>query len=209
EAMASIDQSDLMFTESPGLGSYTAVGIGPGIGTKLNTHRALHKLIKKPGKPLVIDADALNIISGHKEWLKELPPHTILTPHPGEFKRLTKETSGSFERLMVLQGFAKEYQVIVVLKGAFTAIALPDGRIYFNPTGNPGMATAGSGDVLTGIILGLVAQGIPPEQAALAGVYLHGLAGDIAAARKSEYSMIAGDITEALGLAFSRILSDE
>ncbi len=209
EAMASIDQSDLMFTESPGLGSYTAVGIGPGIGTKLNTHRALHKLIKKPGKPLVIDADALNIISGHKEWLKELPPHTILTPHPGEFKRLTKETSDSFERLMVLQGFAKEYQVIAVLKGAFTAIALPDGRIYFNPTGNPGMATAGSGDVLTGIILGLVAQGIPPEQAALAGVYLHGLAGDIAAARKSEYSMIAGDITEALGLAFSRILSDE
>ncbi|VAW16830.1 NAD(P)H-hydrate epimerase / ADP-dependent (S)-NAD(P)H-hydrate dehydratase [hydrothermal vent metagenome] len=209
EAMASIDQSDLMFTEFPGLGSFTAVGIGPGIGTKLNTHRALHKLIKKTDKPLVIDADALNIISGHKEWLKELPPHTILTPHPGEFKRLTKEASDSFERLTVLQGFAKEYQIIVVLKGAFTAVALPDGRIYFNPTGNPGMATAGSGDVLTGIILGLAAQGIPPERAALAGVYLHGLAGDIAAARKSEYSMIAGDITEALGQAFSRIFSDE
>lgn len=207
EAMASIDQSDLMFTEFPDICNFSAVGIGPGLGMKLNSKRALQQLVKKCNIPFVIDADALNILAENKTWLKELPPNSILTPHPGEFKRIAGETSNSFERIEVLQDFAKEYNVIVILKGAFTAIAMPNGSVHFNTTGNSGMATAGSGDVLTGILLGLLAQGIPTEEAAMLGVYLHGLAGDIVAKEKSEYSLIAGDIIESLGKAFLEINS--
>ena len=207
EAMASIDQSDLMFTQFPDICNFTAVGVGPGLGMKQNSKRALHQLINSCNLPFVLDADALNILAGNREWLNELPPDTILTPHPGEFRRLTGETSDSYERLQVLKEFAQKYKIIVVLKGAHTAIALPDGSIHFNSTGNPGMATAGSGDALTGIILGLLAQGISPGDVACIAVYLHGLAGDIAAADKSVYSLIAGDIIDSLGDAFLKIIS--
>jgi NAD(P)H-hydrate epimerase len=151
---------------------------------------------------LVFDADALNILSEYKEWLNDLPENSILTPHPGEFKRMAGETANSWERIQKQMQLAAELKVIIVLKGAFTTVALPNGKLYFNSTGNPGMATAGSGDSLTGIILGLVAQHIPPEHAAIAGVFLHGLAGDIAAHEKSENALLAGDITEFLGKAF-------
>lgn len=202
EAMASIDQHDSVFTEIPKLDAYSAIGIGPGIDQKQNTQKALKALIETASVPLVIDADALNILSSQKEWLDQLPEGSVLTPHPGEFRRLAGETENAYQRLEAQISFSKKYKCIVVLKGAFTSVSLPDGRVYFNPTGNPGMATGGSGDVLTGIILGLLAQGISSEEAAITGVYLHGLAGDIAAAEHTEHAMIAGDIVDALGKAF-------
>ena len=202
EAMASVDQHDSIFTEFPDLSQFSAVGVGPGINQKTNTKRALKELIEKSKLPLVIDADALNILAENKTWLEKLPENSILTPHPGEFKRLAGESANAYENIQKQIEFSKKYKVIVVLKGAFTSVSTPDGRLFFNSSGNPGMATAGSGDVLTGIILGLLAQGNSPENAALAGVYLHGLAGDLAAQKNSEYSLVAGDIVKFLGKAF-------
>jgi NAD(P)H-hydrate epimerase len=205
EAMVSIDDHDSIFTGTPDLTPFSAIGAGPGLGMKSNTRKALKELIEKAKVPLVFDADALNILSEYKEWLNDLPENSILTPHPGEFKRLAGETANSWERIQKQMQLAAELKVIIVLKGAFTTVALPNGKLYFNSTGNPGMATAGSGDSLTGIILGLVAQHIPPEHAAIAGVFLHGLAGDIAAHEKSENALIAGDITDYLGKAFFKL----
>ena len=202
EAMASVDQHDYIFTEFPDLSQFSAVGVGPGIGLKSNTKKALSELLEKSNVPLVVDADALNILAENKNWLEKLPENSILTPHPGEFKRLVGDTENSWLRIQQQIEFSKKYKVIVVLKGAFTSVSTSDGRVYFNSNGNPGMATAGSGDVLTGIILGLLAQGISPENSAIAGVYLHGLAGDMAVLQKSEFSMIAGDIIDFLGQAF-------
>ncbi len=202
EAMCSIDPSDLMFTEFPSLENFTAVGAGPALDKKKNTCRALKELLLAAPRKVVLDADALNILSQNKEWLDLLPVNTILTPHPKEFERLAGETEDSYSQLQKQIAFSKKYETIVVLKGAYTRISFPDGRVYFNTTGNPGMATAGSGDVLTGIILGLLAQNFNAEDAALAGVFLHGLAGDLAAKKIGEYSVIAGDITVYLGKAF-------
>lgn len=208
EAMASIDQHDYTFTEFPDLSQFSAIGVGPGIGQKSNTKKALCELLEKSQVPLVIDADALNILAENKTWLEKLPPNSILTPHPGEFKRLVGEFSNSYENIQKQLEFSNRYKVIVVLKGAFSSISTPDGKLYFNSTGNPGMATAGSGDVLTGIILGLLAQGIQPEKAAVAGVFVHGLAGDLAAKMKSQISLVAGDLIEFLGKAFLTIEPD-
>ncbi len=202
EAMCSIDPSDLMFTEFPELSLFSAVGAGPGIGQKCNCQRALKSLLLAAPKKLVLDADALNILSENKEWLDLLPKNAILTPHPKEFERLTGETEDSHTQLQQQIAFSEKYNVIVVLKGAHTRISFPDGRVFFNTTGNPGMATAGSGDVLTGIILGLLAQEYSAEDAAMIAVYLHGLAGNLAVKERGEYSLIAGDITEYLGKAF-------
>ena len=207
EAMCSIDPSDLMFTEFPPLENFSAVGVGPGIGVKRNCQRGLLALIEQSQRPLVIDADALNILAENREWLTKVPPQSILTPHPGEFRRLAGETENSWQRLLLLQKMASDYQLVMVLKGAFTAVALPGGEVCFNPTGNPGMATAGSGDVLTGIILGLLAQGVSPANAAIAGVYLHGLAGDLAARDLSQPALTAGALTQYLGKAFLEIYS--
>lgn len=205
EAMCSADASDLMFTEFPDLSLYTAVGVGPGIGMKPNCQKALHELLEqKPGK-IVLDADALNILSCRREWLNLLPENAILTPHPKEFERLTGPVKDSWSRLQLQLQFSKNYNVIMVLKGAYTSISLPNGRVFFNTTGNPGMATAGSGDVLTGLILGLLAQSYSPEDAALLGVYLHGLAGDIAAGQIGQEALTSGDLTEHLGKAFMHL----
>ena len=204
EAMVSIDRSDILITEFPDLNNFNAVGIGPGIGTKPNTVTALKDLLNSIGnRAMVIDADALNIISENKELLDILPENSILTPHPKEFDRLAGTSSSHFERLEKAVTFAKEHKVVIVLKGAFTITILPDGRCLFNSTGNPGMATAGSGDVLTGIILGLLAQNYSPEDAAMAGVFIHGLAGDIAAGEDSESGVIASEIIDHLGRALS------
>lgn len=207
EAMASVDQHDSIFTEFPELEPFSAVGIGPGLNTKNNSQRALSELLRKANLPLVIDSDALNILSENQSWLGNVPENSILTPHPGEFKRLVGDASNSYERIQQQMGFSRKYNLIVVLKGAFTSISLPSGILFFNPTGNPGMATAGSGDVLTGIILGLLAQGLTPENAAITGVFVHGLAGDLAAAEKSVFSLIASDIIEYLGKAFLSIIA--
>ncbi len=205
EAMASVDQHDYTFTEFPDLSQFSAIGVGPGIGMKSNTKKALSELLAKSKLPLVIDADALNILAENLALLEELPENSILTPHPGEFKRLVGESANSYENIQKQLELSKKHKVIVVLKGAFTSISTPSGKIYFNSTGNPGMGTAGSGDVLTGIILGLLAQGIPPKKAAVAGVFIHGLAGDMAMKEKSEISLVAGDIVEFLGKAFLSI----
>ena len=154
---------------------------------------------------MLIDADALNMLAENKTWLSFLPKGCILTPHPGEFKRLVGNWPDDFERLDMLRDFALKYGQFIVLKGKHSSIACPDGRIYFNSTGNAGMATAGSGDVLSGIITSLLAQGYASEQAALMGVYLHGLAGDIAAELNGERSMIAGDIVDCISAAYEQI----
>lgn len=206
EAMCSIDQSDLMFTEFPGLKQFSAVGVGPGLGQKTNSSRALKQLLLSAPEKLVLDADALNILAANSDWLSLLPPNTILTPHPREFERLAGKSENSYLQMQKQIGFSRLYQCIVVLKGAHTQISLPDGRLFFNATGNPGMATAGSGDVLTGIILGLLAQSFSAEDAALVGVYLHGLAGDLAANSVGEYSLLAGDITRFMGQAFLQLV---
>ncbi|MBN1821123.1 MAG: NAD(P)H-hydrate dehydratase [Prolixibacteraceae bacterium] len=209
EAMCSIDRSDLIFTEFPDPSKFTAIGVGPGLDTKHNTQRALYELVECATKPMVIDADALNILSMHQEWLEELPENSILTPHPGEFKRLVGGSENSYKRLMLQKEFAEKYKVIVVLKGAYTTIVLPNRKVFFNSTGNPGMATAGCGDTLTGILTGLLAQGIKAESAAVIGVYIHGLAADIALQNSSEESLIAGDIIDNLGKAFLKIKSSK
>jgi ADP-dependent NAD(P)H-hydrate dehydratase / NAD(P)H-hydrate epimerase len=208
EAMASVDPHDSMFTEYPDLTPFSAIGIGPGLDQKQNTSRALYSLLETAKVPMVVDADALNILSENKNWLEELPENSILTPHPGEFKRLVGASKNAFESIQMQIQFSKKHKVILVLKGAFTSISTPSGKLYFNSTGNPGMATAGSGDVLTGIILGLLAQGWSSENAALTGVFLHGKAGDIAAIKKSEFSLIASDIIEFLGKAFLSLKVD-
>ena len=202
EAMVSIDQHDSMFTEFPDLSPFSSIGIGPGLDKKHNSRKALCELLEKSKVPLVIDADGINILSENKEWLEKLPENSILTPHPGEFRRLVGESANSYERIQKQLEFSKEHKLVLVLKGAFTTVATPDGKLHFNSTGNPGMATAGSGDTLTGIILGLLAQGFSSEDAAVLGVFLHGLAGDLAVQQISENALIAGDIADYLGKAF-------
>ncbi len=205
EAMTSIDTSDTVFSQIPVLSPFNAVGIGPGLDKKPESQIALKELLLAKPPKLVIDADALNILSENQDWYTLLPGNAILTPHPKEFERLAGSSANSYERIQIQLQFSKKYQVIVICKGAFTTISLPDGRIFFNNTGNPGMATGGSGDVLTGIILGLLAQNYTPEEAALIGVFIHGMAGDLAAIRYSQQSMIAGDLIEQIGAAFLRL----
>jgi len=205
EAIVSLDQSDILFSEPPDLSPYSAIGIGPGLGCKPNSSKGLKMLLERTKVPLVIDADGLNILSQHPEWYALLPEGCILTPHPKEFDRLAGESRSSYERHLKQLEFARKHKVVVVLKGAHTGIASPDGSYCFNTTGNPGMATGGSGDVLTGLLTGLLAQGLSSLNAALAGVYLHGLAGDLSAEASSEEALIAGDIILYLGEAFREV----
>ena len=194
EAMTSIDKSETYCTEIDDIIPYTAIGVGPGIGKNTETATLLKKIIQEATQPLVLDADALNIISENPTWLSFLPDNTILTPHPKEFERLFGKTNNSYERLELQRKMSVIHNIIIVLKGAHTAITFPNGTCFFNSTGNPGMATAGSGDVLTGMILSLLAQRYTPQESALLGVYLHGKAGDEAAKEIGENSMIARDI---------------
>jgi len=205
EAMCSIDDSDLMFTGISNLDGYSAIGIGPAIGQKVNTQRGFHRLLSEINVPFVADADAINILGLNPDWLKELPEGTILTPHPKEFSRIAGESETGYDRLEKAKSLANELKVFIVLKGAYTAIVCPDGEVWFNSTGNPGMSTAGSGDVLTGVILGLLAQGYSSKDSALIGVYVHGLAGDFAKNDVGEISLIASDIIDNLGKAFQTI----
>jgi hydroxyethylthiazole kinase-like uncharacterized protein yjeF len=205
EAIVSLDQSDILFSEPPDLNPYSAIGIGPGLGKKPNSAKGLKMLLEQSRVPLVLDADGLNILSENPEWYELLPEGTILTPHPKEFDRLAGKSDTGYERHLRQLEFSTRYRVIVVLKGAYTGIASPDGHYWFNTTGNPGMATGGSGDVLTGLITGLLARGLAPIDAAKAGVYLHGLAGDLAARELSQEAMIAGDLISFLGAAFNEL----
>lgn len=204
EAMCSTDEEKHMNTYFPDLKPYNALGVGPGIGLHKKTRKMLLQLIRKFHHPMVLDADALNILSEEQDGLLQLPHYSILTPHVGEFRRLAGKWENDFERLDLLQRFSRKYKVIVVLKDAYTAVATPE-KVYFNITGNSGMATGGSGDVLTGAITGLLAQGYAPVEAAVLGVYVHGLAGNAALENQSKESLIAGDIIANLGRAFKLI----
>lgn len=184
---------------------FSAIGIGPGVGTGDEAASMLKRFIQEAIAPLVLDADALTILSENRTWLAFLPKRTVLTPHPKEFDRLTEKSATGFERLAKARAFAVRFGIVLVLKGANTAICSPDGTVYFNPSGNPGMAKGGSGDALTGIITGLLAQGSEPVSAAVLGVYAHGLAGDIAAEASGMDGILPGDLVDALPLAWRRI----
>ena len=207
EAMCYTFNDETASFNTPDLSVYSAIGLGPGIGQERLSLAVLTDVIQKNKLkvPMVIDADGLNLFAENKYLLKELPENSILTPHPGEFRRLVKDYKNDTEKLKKLKKFAEKYKLVIVLKGANTVVATPDGRLYFNTTGNPGMATAGSGDVLTGIILSLLAQKYNPLQAAVFGTYIHGLAGDLAVNDLSENSLIATDIIDYLPKAFSKL----
>jgi NAD(P)H-hydrate epimerase len=206
EALVSFDENNEVFSQIHNINKYSATGIGPGIGKKPETQKALFMVLNDinarkndfSGK-LVFDADALNILSENSDWMELLPPNSILTPHPKEFDRLAGNSENGYRRHLKQMEMAQKYSVFILLKGAYTSIATPDGLCFFNTTGNPGMATAGSGDVLTGIIVSLLAQGYSPKHAACAGVWLHGAAGDRAAAKLGQQALIAGDIIENIG----------
>lgn len=187
----------------------TALGIGVGIGREKETAGLLKRCIAEAGLPMVWDADALNILSENKTWLSFLPSDTILTPHPKEFDRLTQTHETGYTRWLTQVEFSKKHRVYVVLKGAHTSVTTPRGKTFFNTTGNPGMATGGSGDVLTGILTGLLAQGYPPVDACLLGVYVHGLAGDLAFRGKGREALVASDITACLGEAFRAVFEND
>jgi NAD(P)H-hydrate epimerase len=202
EAMMSVDESDCCFSQLPDLQPYNAIGVGPGLGKAQETATALKLLIQNAKVPMVLDADALNIISENKTWLSFLHERTIITPHPKEFERLFGKTDNSAQRIELQREMSVKHNIIIVLKGANTSITFPNGSCFFNSTGNPGMATAGSGDVLTGIILSLLAQRYTPEEAAIIGVFMHGKAGDFAASELGMESMIASDISKHIGKVF-------
>ncbi len=205
EAMVQHDEHEHCFSTPISPDSYTAIAIGPGLGQRAETAMALHEQLSGTEYPIIIDADALNILAANKNWFSLIPKESILTPHPKELERLVGHCSGSYERLIRACELAKQWQVCIILKGAWSCVITPKGECHFNPTGNPGMATGGSGDVLTGILLGLLAQGYPPVKTALIGTYLHGVAGDIAAEQKGENGMIASDIIEKLPLAWNKL----
>jgi NAD(P)H-hydrate epimerase len=183
-----------------------ALAIGPGLGNEPETCTFMQGVLQAWAQPLVIDADGLNMLSSEPELWRHVPQGSILTPHPGELARLLPGRDVHHERLELAEHLARQKQVIVVLKGKGTVIAFPDGNTYVNTSGNAGMATGGSGDVLTGMLAALLAQGYPPPSAALLGVFLHGLAGDICAeATGSQESVTASGILAAIGAAFQAL----
>ena len=215
EAMCLTDPQQDVISELPALQPYQAVGIGPGLGQDAASLGVLRQLLETSsaaalgrGKPLslIIDADALNLLGQHRELLDLLPANTVLTPHPKEFERLTEPARDDYHRLELLREFAQRHRCLVVLKGAYTCLATPAGELHFNSTGNPGMATGGSGDVLTGLLLALRADArLQPFEAARLAVYAHGRAGDLAAAHTGHAGLVAGEIVRYIGPALMRV----
>lgn len=212
EALLSRDSNNesfsrIDFERHPGI---NAVAIGCGLGKSKAAVQGLKSVLDEVGDPLILDADALNILAENKTWLGFLPARSILTPHIKEFERMAGKADNDFDRIGKLRQFAEKYGVIVILKGAHTAVAMPDGRVFFNTTGNPGMATAGSGDVLTGLLLALLSQGYAPEAAALIGVHLHGSAADCATAQHGHpTALIASDIPKCFGKAIQGLFDNQ
>jgi NAD(P)H-hydrate epimerase len=205
EAMSFEDAHSDVITEIEPPEKFNAIGFGPGVGTHEDTQLVLKKLLNSYSGKLVIDADGLNILAENKTWLSFLPASAVLTPHPREFERLTEKTNDDFERLSILKQFSIRHNCIVVLKGAHTAIAMPDGNLFFNSSGNAGLAKGGSGDALTGMILGLMARGYNAPQAALIGTFVHGYAADLAVKKKSSESLLDTDVIAFLSKAFIRL----
>lgn len=205
EGIVSVDPHQYYYSQNPVLSPYKAIGCGCGLNQKPSSQKALQELLEKATVPIVLDADALNIIAANPNWKSLIPKNSILTPHIKEFSRLFGPSENDFKRNELQKKMAVEYQLFIILKGANTCIATPEGLCYFNTTGNPGMATAGSGDVLTGILTSLLAQGYAPIEVCQIGVFLHGMAGDIAASHLGHASLIASDIVKYLGLAFKEV----
>ncbi len=205
EAILSHDKNENFFTSSVNTTDFDAAAIGPGIGTEQKTAVTFIEQVSRTQIPLLIDADGINILASHRGWMQQVPQGSILTPHLGEIKRLGNHSVDAYSALMEARELAVRHKIYIVLKGRFTAICTPDGQTRFNPTGNSGMATAGSGDVLTGIITALLAQGYDRENACVLGVYLHGLAGDIAAEQLGKESLTATDIIDFLPQAFNTL----
>lgn len=205
EAIVQTDIHERYFAQPTDLSRYKAIAIGPGLGQEEDTALAMMEQIQGSNLPIILDADAINILSTHRNWLSRLPKRCILTPHLGELERLIGKCMDTYERLTKVKELAAYLQSYIIVKGAWTTIVTPEGEYFFNPTGNPGMATGGSGDVLTGILLALVAQGYSREEACKLGVYIHGLAGDIAAEEMTETGMISSDIINALPNAWKKI----
>lgn len=208
EVVLDVDSDTNVVSEAVDTDCFKAMGIGPGLGTNENTAIAVIGQMRRAQCPIVVDADALNILAAHKAWLQQIPVGAILTPHIGEFDRLEGVSTDSYERLSKAMLLAERQHAYIVLKGHYTSIITPGGRVLFSPTGNPGMATAGSGDVLTGIITALLARGYTQGEACAIGTYLHGLAGDIAARSLGEESLIASDIINSLPMAFKELSNE-
>ena len=205
EAIIQLDRDESVFSEAVDTEDYDAVAIGPGLGTSEQTAVAVIAQLRRTQCPAVVDADAINILGNHRAWLQQLPKGIIMTPHPKEFERLEGHSADGYEQLTKACNLAERLQAFVILKGHHSALCLPDGHVMFNSTGNAGMATAGSGDVLTGIITGLLARGYKQQEACLIGMYLHGLAGDIAVRDIGEESLIASDLIHYLPKAFKKL----
>ena len=206
EAVLQMDKEETIFSEPVETDDFEAVGMGPGLGKNETTAIALIAQIRRTQCPMVLDADALNILGNHRAWMQQLPEGMIFTPHSAEFDRLEGIASnGCYDRLLKATRLAERIHGYILLKGHYSALCTPEGKVFFNPTGNAGMATAGSGDVLLGIITGLLAQGYNPKDACLVGMYLHGLAGDLAVRDLGEESLLASDIITYLPKAFLRI----
>lgn len=186
----------------PSLDAYRTIGIGPGLGQDESAKNWLTYLLRNFNRPMVLDADALNLLAADASLYEALPPFSILTPHPKEFDRLAGSSASDFDRMQAALQLAIQHQVIIVLKGHHSFIAMPGGRCWFNSTGNASMAKGGSGDVLTGILTGLLARGYAPEQATLLGVYLHGLTGEIASRSLGMEAVLATDLINSIGAAF-------
>ncbi len=202
EAMVLTDKSDQILRHfTPPSFSVESICFGPGVGTDPQTAHFFKALLQFCTKPMLIDADGLNLLAQHPHLFDLIPKNTVLTPHPGELKRLIGAWTDSFDKIDKLKAFSQKYQVVVVAKDAVTLTVFGD-QIYVNSTGNPGMATAGSGDVLSGVIAGLMAQGYSSINAAVLGVYLHGKAGDVAVKNRAFESLLAGDIVDELGAVF-------
>lgn len=208
-AMFEPDQNHTHITDMRLHHDHGAIAVGPGIGTATDTIDALEALLKNAKSPLVLDADALNCMAQRPALLSLLPAKTVITPHQGEFDRLFGDHSCSEDRLRTAVEKAKYYNIIIVLKGHHTLIVRPTGKVHINSTGNPGMATAGAGDVLTGVIASLIAQGYRSELAATMGVYVHGLAGDLAAAQMGQFGLIASDIADNTGRALAAVMASK
>lgn len=208
EAVLSVDAGLECFSKSFDTLDFDAMAIGPGLGTDPVTSQAYIEQVAMAKCPVVLDADALNILGSHRGWINQLPRNCILTPHKKELFGLISTTRNSYEELERTRELCKHQHIYIIIKGAFSAIVTPEGNVYFNPTGNPGMATAGSGDVLTGIILSLLAQGYGSENAARLGAYLHGLAGDLGTDDLCQESLLASDIVEHLPQAFKKLRND-
>lgn len=205
EAMTELDVSDTCFASPTDTDDYQAVGVGPGLGQSAETEKALLELIESCQTPMVVDADALNILGRNRSYIARLPKGSILTPHPKELERLVGKCQNSYERLMKARELAETAGVHIILKGAYSAVIAPSGKCCFNITGNPGMATGGCGDVLTGVLLALLAQGYETETAARLGAYVHGLAGDVACRKHGVMGMTAGDVIACLPEAWSSL----